>query len=496
MRKRLDVEMPVGRKRRRAFWLFFLLLPLLLWWWIGRGPTAQAPSIVQAPSNAQAPPAGTPRRPVSATPVNRTSDRPVNRTSDRPVTGVSKTPAATRHTSRSPSEAPPATAAAIPPVAPNTASEDLSRGLQRRLPRGIPPGLPSSQGSGHPYPNSRIREIAAGSDLYAPHRPTAERNASKPGLTREQGTKAHLTRSEIDVRLASTGTRKGIDVPGPEIGKIRQQAPGDKKPGKPAKPAATVNPAATAKSAAPAKVSSARPPKQEDTRILFAAGMAVNKSFPVGAQQEVDYNANLKKDIWFDYLPTPYFQYHPGRRVALQTGLQFNSPQYTENVSIFRKAGPPIGIGGQFTQDTVLVVKKLYYFNFPLIAYYSPVRNLYLGAGMQFSSLRNGVALQNNVLHYIGSGGGQRDTVQFSKFVVLKDNAAAYGNLKKEEWRGLLELNYYWHKITLAIQYQQSLDDYLHTPVPGSQGRDRNSSFNLYLRYNIWEKRVAVPPRR
>ncbi|MDP4149014.1 MAG: hypothetical protein Q8943_06315 [Bacteroidota bacterium] len=298
---------------------------------------------------------------------------------------------------------------------------------------------------------------------------TFARPAYKPRRRSPAGP-ADLTRSEIRAELATTASRVAMDLPAPETGNVRRNAAGGQRADKQAKPV------------------------KEETRIVFAAGLAANKSFPVGAQQAVDYNANLKKDLWFDYLPTPYFQYHPGRRVASQTGIQFNSPQYTENVAIYRKSGPPIGVGSAFTQDTVLVVRKLYYFNFPLIAYYSPVRNLYLGAGIQYSNLRNGVALQNNVLHYNGSGGGQRDSVQFTKFVTLKDYAPAYGNLRKSDWRGLLELNYYWRRITLGLQYQESLGNYLRTPVEGSQGKDRNSSFNLYLRYNIWEKRVVVHP--
>lgn len=234
--------------------------------------------------------------------------------------------------------------------------------------------------------------------------------------------------------------------------------------------------------------------KEDSTRILWAAGLQDSKSFPVGAQQAYNYDANLKKDLWADYIPSPYFQYHISRKIAFQTALQLNNPQYTESVTIFRKAGDTSG-GVQITNDTTVTVRKLYYFNIPFLVYYSPLRNLYLGAGLQFSNLRNGIAFQNNVVHHVG-GSSLTDTVTSSTVISLKENRPAYNNLRMTDWRALFEMNYYWKRITLGLQYQQALGNYLYTPVEGSSGRDRNSSFDVYLRYNLWERRIKIAPTR
>ncbi len=98
----------------------------------------------------------------------------------------------------------------------------------------------------------------------------------------------------------------------------------------------------------------------------------------------MDYNANLKKDLWFDYIPSPYFQYFISKRVGFKIGIQFNSPQYTENVSIYK--GLVSSGTGLFVNDTVLVVKKLYYLSLPLTVYYSPIQNLYLGAAFNIQT--------------------------------------------------------------------------------------------------------------
>jgi hypothetical protein len=241
----------------------------------------------------------------------------------------------------------------------------------------------------------------------------------------------------------------------------------------------------------------------ERAGILYAAGLAESQSFPVGSQQQVDYNANLKKSLWSDYIPSPYFQFYPGRKIALQAAIQFNNPQYTGSVDIYRKEGLVLP-GGLFRLDTLTQVKKLYYFNIPLTIYYSPLRNLYLGAGLQFSNLRNGVGLQNNVIHYVPGGnlnynnstavgpGGTNikiDSVTGSRMISLKENGPAYNNLKKADWRVLFEVNYYWKRVSLGLQFQEALEDYLRTPVEGSSGNDRNSSFSIYIRYNLWERR-------
>ncbi len=79
--------------------------------------------------------------------------------------------------------------------------------------------------------------------------------------------------------------------------------------------------------------------------------------------------------------------------------------------------------------------------------------------------------------------------------IELKDYRPAYSNLKRTDWRALFEMDYYWKRVTLGVQYQQGLGDYLYTPVDGSAGKDRNSSFNVYLRYNIWERRIKIATR-
>jgi hypothetical protein len=301
-------------------------------------------------------------------------------------------------------------------------------------------------------------------------------DATHAGARRVDATHAGAARIDakkvnVDSKVAVMGARRE-DIRGPKLNTTAKKPQSLKKPGKPLKP------------------EKLRP--SDSTRLLWAAGLADSKSFPVGAQQPVDYNANLKKDLLFDYIPTPYFQYHPSRKIALQLAIQFNSPQYTEAVTIFRQPGVNPNVGSPFTLDTVTLVKKLYYLNFPLIVYYTPVKSLYLGAGLQYSNLRNGVAFQNNVIHYTGPGAGIADSVRDFKLVSLKDNRPAYNNLKKSEWRAIFEASYYWKRVTLGLQYQQALGDYLHVPVPGSTGKDRNSSFNLYLRYNIRERWIKI----
>lgn len=241
----------------------------------------------------------------------------------------------------------------------------------------------------------------------------------------------------------------------------------------------------------------------KNSRLLYAAGLQEGKGFPIGSQQQVNYNANGEKVLWPDYIPAPYFQFYPTPKIALQAAIQFNNPQYTESVNIYRKEGHVLP-GGLYRQDTIIQVKKLYYFNIPLTVYYSPITNLYLGTGLQFSNLRSGLGLQNNVVHYIPGSGANGpsvgpanttangiliDSVTGTTQIPLKENGPAYANMRKTDWRALFEVNYYWKRFTLGLQFQKALREYLYTPVDGSSGKDRNSSLNFYFRYNIWERR-------
>jgi len=219
----------------------------------------------------------------------------------------------------------------------------------------------------------------------------------------------------------------------------------------------------------------------------WAAGLSLNTGVATGSQNRVNYNINAKQGAALDYLPSPYLQYHVNSNLYLQTEFNFSSPQYTEQLLVAQKTREVPNTSDKLLQSTY--VQKLYYFNLPLSVYYSPVRNLFFNAGFQFSSLQSGLK-QVEERKVSGSTTSPGDPVYTSDVLKFKDDTIA-ARLSPNEWRWETGANYYVSRFTIGIKYNNSFSDLVKIqPAPGVPiSSTRNSTFLVFLRYNLWESR-------
>ncbi len=223
---------------------------------------------------------------------------------------------------------------------------------------------------------------------------------------------------------------------------------------------------------------------EKDHEITFAAGLTVPQSFAIGGQQSSSYNANARPGRLPDYLPAPFFQYHINPRLFLQTELHFRSPQYTQRLLLSQTN---MSSAPTATLQSSVYLEKLYYFNVPFNVYYSPARNLFIGGGLQYSSLLSGVALYED-RRTIGQ------TQTYSSFArQFKDDSVA-AKFAPSEWRYQFDANYYFKRFTLGLRYNQAMRDFINLQVNSTlpPTQDRNQSFLLYLRFSIWEERKKI----
>jgi hypothetical protein len=208
----------------------------------------------------------------------------------------------------------------------------------------------------------------------------------------------------------------------------------------------------------------------------WAVGLSLNSSVATGSQTTYNYNINAKNNLALDFLPSPYVQFHINDNVYLQTELNLSAPQHTPQILVSQNG---FSLSGSNLQRSVFV-QKLYYFNWPVSLHYSPVNNLFLGTGIQFSSLQSGVSLTED-----------RDinTSRLVNNVVrkFKDDSTA-AKFKTNEWRWQTGADYYWNRFTLGMRYNQSFSNLLlnKTISPLSYN---NNSFLLFVRYNLFEGR-------
>jgi hypothetical protein len=209
----------------------------------------------------------------------------------------------------------------------------------------------------------------------------------------------------------------------------------------------------------------------------FAAGISLYHNFAIASQQNYNYNANAAKNTITDYIPSPYFKFQITDRIYVLNEFQFNAPQATPNLLLAHGYGNIPGRGISYIENIYL--KKLYYFNIPLSIYYSPVKNFYIGGGIQYSSFNNGLAYSEQV-----SGNG---AILKSQIFKIKDDDGA-SKIKPSEWRYLFDANYYVNRFMIGLRYNRATSNYINYKVgnmwlPPTKGR--NQALQLYLRYNI-----------
>ena len=209
--------------------------------------------------------------------------------------------------------------------------------------------------------------------------------------------------------------------------------------------------------------------------ITFAAGLTLPQSVAISGQHASPYNVNAKNSRVTDYLPAPFFQYHINPKLFVQTEFHFQSPQYTQQLLLSKTEHS----FGNTTRTSTVHLEKLYYFNIPFNIYYSPVRNMYIGGGLQYSSLQGGVArFEYKELN------GQTQVAYNSRMQRFTDDSSAAA-FTPSEWRYQFDANYNINRFSFGLRYNRSMKDFIN--IPSAQGR--NTSFLLYLRFNIWEER-------
>ena len=216
----------------------------------------------------------------------------------------------------------------------------------------------------------------------------------------------------------------------------------------------------------------------------FAIGLSLPLGFPVGDQQALGYNRKAGANTISDYIPSPHFQYHFNSKTYIQAGLQFSAPQFIRPVLLFQETMYTLG-PTPIEQTTSITARKLYYFNVPLTIYHSPLKNFYMGTGLQYSSLLSGIAHYEKVKRSMTGPPQEYVESYFTRFG--KDWLSS--RLNGNEVRLLIDMSYYWSKFTVGLQYNQAFNNYVSFQVtPGMPYTfDKNKSLQFYLRYNIWE---------
>jgi hypothetical protein len=215
----------------------------------------------------------------------------------------------------------------------------------------------------------------------------------------------------------------------------------------------------------------------------FAAAVGLNHFFPVGAQDRSTFNSSGESGSLTDYLPVPQLRYHFNRKIYVMAEAQLNAPQYTRQLMLAQFKGDSTSPGRRVQR--AVFVKKLFYFNLPVSVHVTPVKNLNIGAGVQYSRLNHAVGLfEEKQLT-----ANRPDSVKSSKIATIKGDSS-YHSLKTSEWRLLADASYTYNRFSFGLRYNKALSPFIRVPVAGVDLKQaRNNSLQVYVRYTFWDQR-------
>jgi hypothetical protein len=260
----------------------------------------------------------------------------------------------------------------------------------------------------------------------------------------------------------------------------------------------------------------------------FVVGLSASLNVPISQQEMSTYSMNGKKFTLIDYMPSVYAQYHFNKKLYAETEFQFVAPQYTPQLKLAHWYSD---VNMSQKIESGVSLNKLYYLNIPVSIHYNVRRNLYLGLGLQYSSLQRSVFEEDNTDWKKGVDGwkitGQSKSIKVKgnpvkekkehtnngnggcngggngggggggstpSAVAMTPTDTLAQSFKSTDWRMLFNASYQWHRFNLGLRYNVGLNDYIHTKVGSSiiEVKDKNKSFQLYLHYDILDKRRKI----
>jgi hypothetical protein len=217
--------------------------------------------------------------------------------------------------------------------------------------------------------------------------------------------------------------------------------------------------------------------------IYFSAGVALHQQLPVNGQTLTPYNAQGRKGSLADYIPSVYFRMYKNDKWFLQGEFRYGAPQYTREILYHQK-----GVLDTFSNTNTITsskLKKTFYHQLPVSFNYFILPNWSVGSGFVWNKFSAAVAEQDVVKHDIITG---IDTV-VSLGTVLNSRKAD-SNFVRSYFQAVIETQYKWKRFSIGARYSFGLQPYLKFTLPGGiQQQEKNSSFQLFLRYELWRSK-------
>lgn len=235
------------------------------------------------------------------------------------------------------------------------------------------------------------------------------------------------------------------------------------------------------------KTDSSLTKKKEDSTkkksFSVSIGAGIYQQLPVAGQSWIPYNALGRKGTLMDYIPSLTLRLNREDKWFFQSEFRYGAPQLNKEQLYSQQTDT-----NQATQKVNInssTVRKTYYHQVPLTFNYYVLPGLAIGGGMTWNRFYSAVSENEIMVRDLNTG---LDTILIpaQTFRIRK----ADSNFVKSFWQAVFETSYRRRKFSAGLRYSFGLQPFIRFDLPGLPGQSmKNSSFQLFLRYELWRSR-------
>jgi hypothetical protein len=224
-----------------------------------------------------------------------------------------------------------------------------------------------------------------------------------------------------------------------------------------------------------------REKEKEKKSVFFSGGVGLHQQIPIGGQKWVTYGSLGRKEILTDYIPSLNFRMEKENRWFLQVEFRYGAPQHTKQFVYSQKIVNDTP--NQVTNTTSSVLRKTFYHQLPLTVNYYILPNWSVGAGVVWNKFHSAVSELEAKRRNFGT---QIDSVISKTTLRVKSDSS----LAKSWSQVIFQTQYQWKRFSFGVRYSAGLEPYIRFTLPGlPPQQERNNSFQVFLRYELWKSK-------
>lgn len=212
----------------------------------------------------------------------------------------------------------------------------------------------------------------------------------------------------------------------------------------------------------------------------YAAGIAMQQGIPLNGESIVPFNYYGRKGAITDYIPSIYIRLYRQKKWFVQQEFKFGVPQYTKEF-IYKKKLLDSTAGG--IKNASYTLKKTYYQQLPFSIHYNLKPGWSIGGGIVYERFFSAIS-REDIYEKLNTGSdslvGSSVVKDIDKSIFVKNNF---------QW--LVESQYQRKKVSLGIRYAADIKPYIQftNSITGMVENRRNYSFNVFIRYELWDSK-------